>query len=198
MKNYKFLHTVILIPLLGSIMAHANSDGFYIGAETSIISFGKESLEVTKKNKSKKTYKDVESTHCNIQVGYQHFDNNRVELYYRNRNLETKVGDISAKTFGVNYEWGFSSIATEKIMPYALIGVGTGESTSSKVKHIDKADVIEVNFGAGIHYQYNENIDLKVGYNHTDTAFGDFDDKETDEMSDIGQDSIVLGVTYKF
>ncbi len=191
------LHNLILLALLGTVN-HANSDGLYIGVDTSIVSFEKETLKVTNKDKSTKTYKDVESTHCSIQVGYQHFDNNRVELYFRDRTLDTKVGDISSKTFGLNYEWGFSSISTEKIMPYALIGVGAGESSSSKLKHLDKADVIEVNFGAGIHYQFNQNIDLKVGYSHTDTAFGDFDDKETDEMSDIAQDSIVLGLAYKF
>jgi len=197
MKTYNFLHSAILIALF-STLSQANSDGIYIGVDSTVISFGKESLKVTNKDKTIKTYKDVESSHCNIQIGYQHSENNRVELYFRDRKLDTKVGDISTKTFGINYEWAFSSLSSGKVIPYALIGAGAGEVSSSKLKHLDKADVIEINFGAGIHYQFNPNIDLKIGYNHTDTAFGDFDDKNTDKMSEIGQDSIVLGIAYKF
>jgi len=197
MRRYNFLHSAILIALLGTL-SHANSDGFYIGAETTIAGFGDESLKVTNKDKTTTTYKDIEYGHCNIKVGYQHFQGNRVEFYYRYNNLDPKVGDITTKTFGINYEWALSSLSTEKVVPYILIGFGGGKASSSKVKSIDKAEVGEGNLGFGVRYQFNQNIDMQVGYKHTATGFDKFDNDTTDKTSTIDQNSMMLGVAYKF
>ncbi len=82
-------------------------------------------------------------------------------------------------------EWAFSSISTKKLTPYVLIG-------------IDKAEVGEANFGVGVHYQFNENIDMQIGYNHISKGFDNFDNETTDKTSTIDIDSITLGVAYKF
>jgi opacity protein-like surface antigen len=197
MKRYKLLQSVVLITLL-STASQANNDGFYVGVDASMISLGDDSLKITNKDKSTKTYNDVESSHANIKVGYQHFKNNRVELYYRCNTLDTNAGEIKTKTIGINYEWAFSSLSTEKLTPYVLIGIGGGETKSSKLKELDKAEVGEATFGLGVHYHFNENIDLQVGYNHISKGFDAFDNKTTDETSTIDSDSITLGVAYKF
>jgi len=197
MKNYKLLQAITLIALL-STLSYANSNGFYIGTDTTITDFGEQSLKVTNSDKSTKTYKDIDSSHCNIKMGYQHFHGNRLELYYRHNELDTKEGDIVTETVGINYEWVFSSISSETIKPYLLIGFGGGEATSSKIKSIDKAEAGEGSFGIGIHYQYNENIDLQLGYTAISTGFDNFDDKDVDETSTIDQDKIIVGISYKF
>jgi len=197
MKHYKLVQTLTLIALL-STLSHANNNGFYIGADTSIASFGDQSLKITNKDKSTKTYKDIESSHCNIKVGYQHFKGNRVELYYRNNNLDTKAGDITTQTLGINYEWAFSSLSSDTITPYLSVGFGGGEASSKKIKSIDKAEVGEGSLGIGIHYQYNQNVDFQLGYTATSTGFDNFDDKTIDETSTIDQDKVMLGLSYKF
>jgi len=197
MKHYRFLHNVILMALLSTV-AHANSNGFYIGADTTIVNFGKEDLTITNKDKSEKKYKDIDASHCNIKVGYQHFDKNRIEFYYRNNQLDSKGGNIETKTFGINYEWAFSSLATETITPYLLIGIGGGEATSKKRTEVDKAEVGEGNLGVGIHYQVTPNTDIQLGYTITSTGFDNFDNDTTDKTSTIDQNKIILGVAYKF
>jgi opacity protein-like surface antigen len=197
MKQYKLLQTLTLTALF-STFTLANDNGFYIGVDTSIISFGDQSLKITNEDKSTKNYKDIESCHGDIKVGYQHFDGNRVELYYRHNELDTKAGDITTQTYGINYEWAFSSLSSETITPYLLIGFGGGEASSSKITAVDNAETGEGSFGLGIHYQYNKNVDFQIGYTATSTGFDGFDDEEIDKTSTIDQDKIMVGLSYKF
>ena len=197
MKNYKFLHYVTLVALL-STASYANSDGFYIGTDVNTVSIGDDDLKVTNKDKSEKNYKNFVSSQISFKAGYQHFKNNRVEFYYRHNKLEGDKGDITTKTFGVNYEWAFSSIATDKLIPYALIGIGGGKASSSYVKAVDKAEVGEANLGLGVHYQFTQHLDMQVGYTLTSTGFDKFDNKTTDKTSTIDQNRVILGIAYKF
>jgi len=197
MKTYKLLHYLTFLTLVTSI-SYANSDGFYIGTDVTLASFGDQSLKITNKDKSTQTYKDIDSGHGAIKVGYQHFDGNRVELYYRNNNLDTKAGDITTETVGINYEWAFSSLSSETITPYLLLGFGGGKATSSKIKTIDGAEAGEGSLGLGIHYQYNENLDFQLGYLATSTGFDNFDDKTIDKTSTIDQNKVMIGLSYKF
>jgi len=197
MKNYKFLSNLIFLALL-TTLSHANSDGFYVGTDASIMLFGDDDLEITYKDGTKKNHKDINSFHYNMKIGYQHFNNNRLEFYYRKNKLDNSKEEIKTKTFGINYEWAFSSLATETIIPYALIGIGGGEVSSSNIKALDNAEVGEANLGVGIHYQFNENMDFQVGYTFTSTGFDNFDNKTTDETSTIDQNKVVVGVAYKF
>jgi len=197
MKKYTVLQTLTLMALL-STLSLANENGFYVGIDTTIANFGDQFLKVTNKDKSIKTYKDIESVHCDLKIGYQHYDGNRVELYYRNNQIDTKAGDITTETFGINYEWAFSSLSSQAVTPYLLIGIGGGKASSKKIKAIDNAEAGEGSLGIGIHYQYNQNVDLQLGYTATSTGFDNFDNKTVDETSTIDQDKVVLGISYKF
>ena len=57
--------------------------------------------------------------------------------------------------------------------------------------------MISSNFGAGIRYNVNEKVDAKIGYLHSSTGFGDFEDEKGD-MQGISQDKLEFGLTYKF
>ena len=197
MKKYQFISSVILMALV-STTAQANRDGFYLGTDVNTISLGDDNLKITNKDNSEKSYKNFDGSQISFKAGYQHFKNNRVEFYYRHNKLEGDNGDITTKTFGVNYEWAFSSIATEKLIPYALIGIGGGKASSSQIKAVDNAEVGEANLGFGVHYQFTPHIDMQVGYTLTSTGFDAFDNTTTDKTSTIDQNRVILGVTYKF
>jgi len=197
MKIYKLTNTIILLTLL-STLSQANSDGIYIGVGSSIMDVGDDSLKVENKDKTKSTYHDISGPFHSIKVGYQHFDKNRVELYFRGHQMEAKEGDFNTKSVGINYEWGFTSLASEKLMPYVSLGLGAGEISSSDLKAIDKADMGEIIFGIGVRYQITENIDAQLAYNHTGMIIDNFHDEETDEVSSLCQRNVMLGFNYKF
>jgi len=199
MNNSKILRNAVLLTLLGTVTTYANSDGFYIGANASLIPLGDESMTLEYKDKPKITYNDISAYNFSLKTGYQHFKGNRVELYYRQNELDTKEGDISTQTFGVNYEWGFSSLSSDKLLPYASVGFGVGKASSKKLKTVDDVDVGEINFGLGVHYQFNENIDFQVGYEHISTAFIISDnDKNAKSEPGVGQNNVMASVSYKF
>ena len=197
MKKYQLISSVILLTLI-STTAQADNNGFYIGTDVNTLSIGDDNLKVTNKDKSEKSYKNFDSSQISFKAGYQHFKNNRVEFYYRHNKLEGDNGDITTKTFGVNYEWAFSSIATDKLIPYALIGIGGGKASSSYVKSVDNAEVGEGSLGLGVHYQFTPHLDMQLGYTITSTGFDKFDNKSTDETSVIEQNKIIIGLAYKF
>jgi len=197
MKIYKYSKSIILLALMASY-AQANSNGVYVGLDASLITLGEDSMNVEKKDKSRETYHEISGSSYNLKVGYQHFDGNRVELYYRHHELDAKEGDFSTESIGLNYEWGFSSLASEKWMPYVAVGFGAGEVSSSKLKSIDNSDMAEATLGFGVRYQFTKNIDGQVGYKYTSTVIDNFQDETTDEISEIGQNNIMFAVNYKF
>ncbi len=196
MNNYKFLQSAMLLTLL-STGSYANSDGFYIGANASLVSLGDDSITTKDKDKTKTTYHDVSSSGFSLKTGYQHFNRNRVELYLRVNKLDSDEGYVTMQTVGVNYEWGFSSLSSEKLLPYASVGVGFGDASSKKLKLVDDVDVGEMTVGLGVRYQFNEKIDAQIGFQHIATGFEDYD-KTTDDVSVVAQNNIMVSVAYKF
>ena len=202
----KILKSVAILGLIlntYSLNATDNSNGFYIGVDTAFINMGDDTLDITTYDsdgdkKSKKHYKDVTSISYGLKFGYQHFDRNRVEVSLNDSKISTDVGNIRGVTIGINYEWGFTSFETENILPYLSIGFDGGRAELSKFKFKDKkSDMVSANFGLGIHYDVNENVDAKIGYLHRNTGFGDFEDEKGD-IQGISQDKLEFGVTYKF
>ena len=180
-----------------------NSNGFYMGLDTAFINIGDDTLDITTydsdgNQKSKKHYKDVTSISYGLKFGYQHFDRNRIELSLNDSKISTDVGNIKGVTIGINYEWGFTSFQTEHVLPYLSIGFDGGRAELSKFKFKDKkADMVSANFGLGIRYDVNENIDAKIGYLHRNIGFGDFENEKGD-IQGITQDKLEFGLTYKF
>ena len=121
-----------------------------------------------------------------------------MELYYQHHELDAKEGDFSTESIGVNYEWGFSSIASDKWIPYVCVGFGAGKTSSSKLKSIDKADMAEGALGLGVRYQFTKNMDGQVGYKYTQIVIDSFNDKDTDDVSKIGQNNVIFALNYKF
>ena len=199
LKSVAILGLIInTIPLNAS-----DNNGFYMGVDTAFINIGDDTLDITTydsdgNKKSKKHYKDVTSISYGLKVGYQHFDKNRIEFSVKDTKISTNVGDIKGATIGINYEWGFTSFETENILPYLSIGFDGGRAELSKFKFKDKkSDMVSANFGAGIRYNVNQNIDAKIGYLHSSTGFGDFENEKGD-LQGISQDKLEFGVTYKF
>lgn len=197
MKKYKFLQSAMLVTLITTV-GQANDNGFYVGANAAFITLGDDSMNVEHKGKTQTTYHKISSLNYGVKIGYQHFEGNRVELYFRQNNLDSKEGDISTQTMGINYEWAFSSFASENLLPYTSVGVGFGKASSSDLKDIDDVGVGEVTFGLGAHYQYAENVDFQVGYQYIKTGFTGSDDKKIANDPEIGQNNIIVGMNYKF
>jgi len=152
------------------------------------------------KQKSKKEYKDVTSINYGLKAGYQHFDKNRVEIQVKNQKISTDVGNMEGATIGINYEWAFTSWESGNILPYISAGFEGGKA---KFKKFDLAindkevDAFGINFGLGIRYNINEHVDAKIGYIHSNIAFGDFDNDKGD-ITDIAQDKVDFGFAYRF
>jgi len=204
--NRKTLQHIAMITLLsGTLNATENSNGFYLGLDTSFINMGDDTIDIrvhdSKGNqKSKKTYKDVTSINYGLKAGYQHFDKNRVEIQIKNQKISTDVGNMEGLTIGINYEWAFTSLESTNILPYISAGF---EGGGAKFKKFDLAindkevDAFGVNFGLGIRYNINEHVDAKIGYIHSNIAFGDFDNDKGD-VTDIAQDKVDFGFAYRF
>ena len=203
--NQKLLKSIVILTLTTSnyLSAETSSNGFYIGLDTAFINMGKDTIDITtydsdENQKSKKIYRDVTSINYGFKVGYQHFDKNRVEILINDKKINTDVGDITATTVGLNYEWGFTSFSSGNVLPYFLVGVDAGEAKFNDFELADKTvDTFGLNLGLGIRYHVNENIDAKIGYIHSSTAFGDFEDDKGD-ITAINQDKVDFGITYKF
>ena len=203
--SQKLLKSMVIVTLATSsyLLAESSSNGLYIGLDAAFINIGDDTLDITtydsnENQKSKKHYRDVTSINYGFKLGYQHFDKNRVEVVINDKKINTDVGDITATTFGINYEWGFTSFSSGNVLPYLLLGVDAGQAKFNNFKLADKTvDTFGVNLGLGIRYNINENVDAKIGYIHNSTAFGNFENDKGD-ITAINQNKIDFGFTYKF
>ncbi len=200
--SYITISTLLTSPLMAS--ESCNTDGFYLGLDTAFINIGNDTVDIRVHDsdgnlKSKKTYKDVTSINYGFKVGYQHFNKNRVELILKNQKISTDVGNMTGAMIGINYEWAFTSWESGNILPYISGGFYGGKA---KFKKFDLAindkevDAFGVNLGLGMRYHINENIDAKIGYLHSSTGFGDFENDKGD-VTDIAQDKVEFGFSYR-
>lgn len=205
MKNklVKIVFITALLTTCSNANENANSDGFYVGIDTSFINIGDDNLNITTYNssgdeKSEKKAKDITSIAYAYAIGYQHYNKNRVEIFIKDNKINTNTGDILTVTLGVNYEWGFSSYENNNITPYILGGFGVGRTKLKNFEEPNKElDTFGINLGFGIRYSISKNIDAKLGYIHSNTAFGNFD-KEKEDIIAIAQDKVAFGITYRF
>jgi hypothetical protein len=201
------LKSVLLLGLVTTVQADEKSyrDGVYVGVEGSFLSFGGNDLRMETvtggKSSNKTTYRDVTNTPISLKLGYQHYRGNRIEIYAKYGELDTDGGDISVDTYGINYEFGFASLATgSKLMPYILVGAGAGEAESSKLQKMDGSDIVEINLGLGFHYQIQENIYASFGYANNTMIFTDVkgSNDQNFEFSDTTTNTLYVGVGYHF
>ncbi len=175
--------TIIIFSTL-LIVATANAaprdNGFYIGLSTSCCSAATNYIETTADinptgnhfDKEKSLHSSSSIWPLEIKAGFKHFNNNRLEVFRRNTDIDLKNGDegtITSKTLGINYEWGISSLASsnKKVLPFISLGYGWGNATSTSTKiKLSKSDSIELDFALGIHYQLSKHFDTTLGVYH--------------------------------
>ena len=198
---------ISLIGLVGSLYAtDVNyADSVYVGADGGFLSFGGDSLNIETIDKGtsteKKTFSDVSGTPLSLKVGFQHFNGNRVEVYAKYNDIDTSGGTISTDSYGVNYLWGFSSLSDNgKLMPYILVGGGTGTADSSKIKQMDNNDVTEINLGIGMHYQFNKSLYGSFSYINNTMIFDNVKDSSNKnlDVSDVTTNTLHVGLSYHF
>ena len=191
-----------------------SDNGFYIDADVSAVHFSADYFETTSDinndgkqlNEETKSYRDGSVGSQTIKFGYKHLDKNRVEIFRRQTdfNIGLSEGKITAKTIGVNYEWGLSSLrsANKKILPFITLGAATGRAkTNSDKLKIKTADIIELEAIIGIHYQLSQYFDTTLGLHHRKNVLLDDAPANTNAIfssGDIKATSINIGVGYHF
>ena len=202
----KILKSIAILGLIFNTLplnATDNSNGLYIGLDAAFINIGDDTLEVGTydsdgNNKNTKKYKDATSLSYDFKIGYQHYDKNRIEFTIKDKKIKTDTGDITANTLGINYELGFSSLESKNVLPYVSVGLDVGRAELKNFEFSNKkVDTISAIFGLGIRYNINENVDAKIGYLHSSTGFGDFENEKGD-VQGIAQNQLDFGVSYKF
>jgi len=198
---------VLTLLLMGTLQAENvhYSDAFYGGIDGGFLSFGGDSLHietvVNDKSQNKQTFSDISGAPITLSAGYQHFNGNRIEIYAKYDDIDTDGGTISTNTYGINYQFGFASLSDGgKLMPYLLIGAGTGTADAKKFKKIDNADIVEVNLGVGIHYQFSEAIYGSFSYLNNTMIFDNVKDSKSNtlDISDLTSNTLHVGVEYHF
>lgn len=209
MYTNKLLFLTLLFVASMATEANANSrdDGFYIGLSTSFFGFGGDSYTEDPRLQNKIIY-DADDFQTTFKVGYQHFKKNRIEIYARENDIEahvgstaTKAGDISTKTFGVNYEWGIASAknVNQKMMPFISLGYGRGTAKStSTTLLLKKATVNEFEAKIGLRYQLGNNFDVNLNYSHKFIDFLDVKNSSGVVGADTSLNTLGVGINYHF
>ena len=205
--NQKIQYGTIIMSLFGILQAQElhYQDSFYGGIDSGFLSFGGDSLHietiVNNKSQNRQTFSDISSAPITLNVGYQHYSGNRVEIYAKYDDIDTDGGKISTDTYGVNYQFGFASLSDGgKLMPYILIGAGKGSADASKLKKMDDTDITEINLGVGIHYQFTKAIYGSFSYMNNTMIFDNVKDSKstTFDVSDLTANTLHVGVEYHF
>lgn len=165
MKN-KILLTSLCLLAITQVYAeptnkNTRSEGWYGGISMGVANTGG-SITVSDGSYSQTFDEDTEDSPKIIKIGKVTKSENRIEAYLK----KDSIGDSESKgfdttTFGLNYQWGISSLSTEKMLPYIRVGAGIGKA---KMEGSNKEyDAGEFGLGAGVHYEVTENMDISTG-----------------------------------
>jgi len=171
--------------------------GFYAGVGMGLINFGG-SVEVDNGYRTTSIDKDTEDKPFSIKVGYLTESENRVELYYKTDSIDTEnnlgnARNFDASLFGLNYQWGISSLSSDKLLPYIRLGLGFGSGTADFTT-LDLT-AVEVDLALGAYYEVAPNIDVSAGIYRRAVVFAD---DVSDDTIGIALNGIELGATYHF
>ena len=133
--------------------------GWYAGASIGLTNFGGE--VVFDNGETTKTFnEDTTDKPIILNIGYITDSENRIELYYKNDSFEGESGDLyDTSTFGINYQWGLSSLSSEKFLPYIGVGLGFG---SADFRGVDADTTVEFGLSVGMYYTVTPNIDVSA------------------------------------
>jgi hypothetical protein len=192
--NQSVVSTQKIEDTLGST---TRKSGFYAGVGMGLINFGGE--VVIDDGYNDYTYDvDTEDKPMMIKIGYVTSNENRVEVYFKSDSIEadeagSSINMYDTSTFGINYQWGISSLSTDKILPYIRVGIGFG-SADIEGATVD-VDAIDFDLGAGIYYEAAQNIDVMAGIYRRAVGVSS-DESDTTIISSLN--GLEFGVNYHF
>ena len=173
------------------------ASGWYAGVGIGVMNWGG---EVTIDDGYYDTTYDVdtEDKPMMLKVGYVTESENRIELYFKNDSIEaeeqgTHIDMYDTSTFGINYQWGISSLSTNEMLPYIRVGIGFG-SAEAEGATVD-LDAIDFDLGLGMHYQVAPNVDLSVGIYRRAVGISS-ENSDTTIISAVN--GIEIGANYHF
>jgi hypothetical protein len=152
-----------IVPVVTS--GSTRNSGWYAGAGIGLINWGG-SVTIDNGYRDKTYDVDTEDKPMMLKIGYVTENENRIELYFKNDAIDAEENDehidmYDTSTFGINYQWGISSLSTNEILPYIRVGIGFG-SADLEGATVD-VDAIDFDLGLGVYYDVAPNIDLMVG-----------------------------------
>ena len=179
------------------VSSNTKSSGWYAGVGMGIMNWGG-SVDIDDGYTSQTFDIDTEDEPLLLKVGYVTSSENRVELYFKKDFIDVVNGNLQAElyettTFGVNYQWGISSLSSEKMLPYIRVGLGFG-SADMDMATVD-LDAVEFDLGVGIHYEVSSNIDLTAGIYRR--AIG-ITSEDSDASVISAVNGIEIGAAYHF
>ena len=151
-----------------------SSSKWYAGISTGVVNVGGNA--VVDNGYSNRAFDiDTSDDPLTLKVGYVTESQNRIEVYYKDDSVgfEDDSIDIETSSFGINYQWGISSLASEKMIPYLRVGGGLGSATTEGESDLTMA---EFDMGAGVHYDMTDNLGLSAGvYRRAIAVADDYD-----------------------
>jgi len=187
------------------VSSNTKSSGWYAGVGAGIVNWGG-SFEVDNGISTTTHNGDVKDSPVLLKMGYITESENRVEVYYKKDSIDTKGGDrvregemYEISTFGLNYQWGISSLSSEKVLPYIRLGLGFGSSTSNYVEAKD-GTVVELDLALGVYSEVATNIDVSAGiYRRAIVTVAENPDIFSDDyITGAATNGIEIGLNYHF
>ena len=153
---------------------NSRSSGWYAGLSTSVANVGGSAI-VDNGYSNREFDIDTSDDPLTLKIGYVTESQNGIEAYYKDDSIsfEGESLDFQTSSFGANFQWGISSLSSEKMMPYFRVGGGLG---SAKTEGAGDLTMAEFDMGAGVHYDMTDNLGLSAGvYRRAIAVTDDYD-----------------------
>lgn len=187
MKKASLVFGLFCLPAL----ALAADEAYYVGLDT-FIGKGEETVDSS-------TGETTESTNTgggSINIGYRYSDNDRFEVEFTKVESEFD-GSREEKFEGIDFDWSFAVLPQPSFQPYLEAGFGLYEykGTKDATSNNENLGGIAVNFGLGVIYELEKEIELDASYRIK--GIGWEETKDDDKVKeDIGK--FVLGARILF
>ena len=172
------------------------NSGFYTGLSMGLLNWGGE--VILNDGTTSKTF-DVKTKDKPImlKLGYVTESENRVEVYYKSDSIDVKENSTfnlyDTSTFGIDYQWGLSSLSTNEMLPYIRVGIGVG---SAKIENASAdLNAVDVDLGIGIHYQVATSTDISAGLYRRVVGISS-DNSDATILS--AMNGVEMGINYHF
>ena len=184
-----------IVPVVSN--ASTKASGWYAGVGMGLVNWGG-SVTVDNGYSTQTIDNDTEDKPMMLKVGYVTQSENRVELYYKKDSIDTTNASnqdrpFDTSTFGINYQWGLSSLSTNEMLPYIRVGIGFGSGDADWIAN--DLNAIDFDIGLGVHYQVAPKIDVSAGIYRR--AVGISTDNSDDSVI-AAMNGVEIGANYHF